>query len=237
MDLAKKKGGRVVATSGGDGQEIDDKRVIPVNEVPGEDPDLTLVRVRLHPVFHASTTMVNFDQSLNNHSLKSIAKELGQHEKNVKAGDMGRAESLLINQANTLDVIFNALAQRAGANVGKHQDTAERYLRMALKAQSQCRTSLETLAEIKAPRSATFIKQANIGQQQQINNGPTVNGASQSRAHETKSDDATKELISLEDKNATLDTRGTGAAGGTNSQLETVGAVKRAEKRGRKNAQ
>lgn len=236
MELAKKKDGRIVAKSGDEEETPDSKRALTVTEVPGEDHDLTLVRVRLHPVVHAATTMLNFDATLNNHTFTSLTTELGKHEKDVKAGSMGRAESILINQANTLDVIFNALAQRAGANVGKHPDTAERYLRMALKAQSQCRTTLETLAEIKAPRSVAFIKQQNIAEQQQVNNGPTVNGAGQSPSHEKKSEDATTKLIS-EDRNATLDTGGTGTAGGINPQLETVGAVDRPKNRGRKSAE
>jgi len=236
MELAKKKGGRIVAKSGDEGETPDSKRALTVTEVPGEDHDLTLVRVRLHPVVHAATTMLNFDATLNNHTFTSLATELGKHEKDVKAGSMGRAESILINQANTLDVIFNALAQRAGANVGKHQDTAERYLRMALKAQSQCRTTLETLAEIKAPRSVAFIKQQNIAEQQQVNNGPTVNGAGQSPAHEKKTEVPPNEL--LESQNGErMDGGAARAAIGTDPQLEAVGAVKRTEKRGRKNAQ
>jgi hypothetical protein len=237
MDIPKKKGGRVIATSGGDGQKIDEKRVVSIDEVPGEDPDLTLVRVRLHPVFNAASTMINFEQGLNDHSLKSITKELGQHEKDVKAGDMGRAESILINQANTLDVIFNALAKRAGSNVGKYQDTAERYLRMALKAQSQCRTTLETLAEIKAPRSVSFIKQQNIAEQQQINNGPTVNGAAgHARAHEKKTEVPPNELLELQ-HGERMDGGTTRAAIGTDSHLEAVDQKLRPKNRGRKNAQ
>lgn len=236
MKLAKKREGRVIATSGGSGQEVDEKRVVPVDEVPGEDPDLTLVRVRLHPVVHAATTMLNFDKALNDHNFKSIATELGKHEKDVKAGSMGRAESILINQANTLDVIFNTLAQRAGASVGSHIDAAERYLRMALKAQSQCRTTLETLAEIKAPRSIAFIKQQNIAEQQQVNNGPTVNGAGQSPSHEKKTEVPPNELLESH-HGERMDSGTASAAIGTDSQLETVAASVRPKNRGRKNAQ
>jgi hypothetical protein len=121
---------------------------------------------------------------------------------------------MLLTQAHTLDVIFNALAQRAGANIGTRKDAAETYLRMALKAQSQCRTTLEALAEIKAPKSATFIKQANIAGQQQVNNG-TANAA-----HE-KNITPSNELLS-ESTHATLDTRGASTPVGIESD---VGAV------------
>lgn len=46
------------------------------------------------------------------------------------------------------------------------------YLGLALKAQAQCRATLEALAEIKNPRPMAFVKQANIsGGPQQVNNG------------------------------------------------------------------
>ena len=46
------------------------------------------------------------------------------------------------------------------------------YKRQALKAQAQCRATLEALAEIKNPRPVAFVKQANIsGGHQQVNNG------------------------------------------------------------------
>ncbi len=50
-------------------------------------------------------------------------------------------------------------------------NAAELYLRLALKAQGQCRATLETLAVIKNPTALTFVKQANIAHgPQQVNN-------------------------------------------------------------------
>jgi hypothetical protein len=61
------------------------------------------------------------------------------------------------------------LARRATKQ--EYMKNWEGYLRMALKAQNQCRMTLETLATIKNP--PVFTKQANInnGGQQQVNNG------------------------------------------------------------------
>jgi len=235
--IDKSKKGRA-ASSPADSQDADDKNVVTVPEVPGEDHDQTIARARLHPVVRASTTMRHFDSELAKNSAFSIAKELGRHVENVKAGDMSRAESILISQANTLDVIFNMLAARAGMNVGQYPDAADRYLRMALKAQSQCRTTLEALAEIKAPRSVAFIKQANIAEQQQVNNGPTVNGASHppASAHGTNSGNSSNELLEA-NHGERLDGGAAGAAGRTDSHLEAVGTVDRSKKRGRKSAQ
>ena len=90
----------------------------------------------------------------------------------VLEGDIRSVESMLYGQAMTLQTIFTNLAQRAALNAGEYLNATDTYLRLALKAQAQCRTTLETLAEIKNPRSVAFVKQANIsGGHQQVNNG------------------------------------------------------------------
>lgn len=89
----------------------------------------------------------------------------------VQAGDLSEVETTLTAQAIALDSIFNELARRAALNMGEHLPATEIYLRHALKAQAQCRCTLETLAEIKNPRSVAFVKQANIASgPQQVNN-------------------------------------------------------------------
>ncbi len=101
------------------------------------------------------------------------------------AGDLKHAEALLTAQAVTLDAIFNEMARRAALNMGKYMDATERYMRLALKAQSQCRTTLETLAAIKNP-PVVFAKQANIAHgPQQVNNGSAAHSAisTRDRAH------------------------------------------------------
>lgn len=92
----------------------------------------------------------------------------------MQRGDMSEVEASLYGQASALGAIFQGLAQRSAANMGENIETADRYMRLALKAQSQCRATLETLAEIKNPRSVAFVRQANIAAgHQQINNADT----------------------------------------------------------------
>ena len=75
-------------------------------------------------------------------------------------------------QAVALNAMFTQLAHRAQINLGQYLDASERYLRLALKAQGQCRATLETLAVIKNPPTV-FARQANIAHgPQQVNNGP-----------------------------------------------------------------
>lgn len=107
---------------------------------------------------------------LSDEDVGSLATKLGEGVKEVWAGDMKRAEAMLIGQAHALQAIFTSLARRAAAQ--DYLKQWEAYMRMALKAQGQCRATLETLAAIKNP-PVVFARQANInnGGQQQVNNG------------------------------------------------------------------
>lgn len=88
----------------------------------------------------------------------------------VQGGDLSDVEATLTAQAVALDAIFNALAKRAAQNMGQYMGACETYMRLALKAQAQCRATLETLAEVKSPKAATFVRQQNVAYQQQVNN-------------------------------------------------------------------
>ena len=87
----------------------------------------------------------------------------------INKGDMKSAEGLLTAQAYTLDAIFHRLAMRS-----MHVESLQQYeldLKLALRAQNQCRATLETLSTIKNPPNVAFVRQANIANNQQINNG------------------------------------------------------------------
>lgn len=102
--------------------------------------------------------------------LTAYMAELRMQVNAVQHGDMKGVESMLVTQANTLDMIFNHLARKAAYSEYLNQFQA--HLALALKAQAQCRTTLEALAEIKNPRPVAFVKQANIANgPQQVNNG------------------------------------------------------------------
>ena len=125
---------------------------------------------------------------------------------------MTRPESMLLSQAHTLDALFNSLVMK-GLNQS-HMPHYDSFLRLAYKAQAQCRSTLQTLSDIKNP-SVVCAKQANITHgNQQINNG--VPGP---RTQENKNN--SNELLT-EIPNATLDTRRTGETVPVNSELEAV---------------
>ena len=99
----------------------------------------------------------------------------------VKSGNLGQAEEMLLAQAMALEVMFTKFARVAAANMYTSVGATDTYMRLALKAQGQCRAALETLSEMKNPRPV-FVRQANYANgSQQINNGDgpqqIVNGA------------------------------------------------------------
>jgi hypothetical protein len=199
----------------------------------GQTKEHQLAKLGLSPCFANAHTATLFIQG-------SAGKlDIGEafdvmEAKAVKTGegDLSELEATLTAQAVTLNTVFNELARRAAFNMGQHIDATEKYMRLALKAQGQCRATVETLAEIKFPRSATFIKQANIAQQQQVNNGQTGIESSTHAGAPEKTINPTNELIS-EQANATLDTAGAGTASSLDSKLEAVETVNRAKVRGR----
>lgn len=164
------------------------------------------------------------------HDVNALATELGKQVEAVNSGDLRRAEGLLIAQAHTLDNIFANLARRATNQ--QYLPQWEAYMRMAMKAQNQCRMTLETLASIKNP-PVVFARQANInnGGQQQVNNGSAVPTPGQpTHAPET----AIEPSKLLEAPNGERMDFGTkGKAGRAHPRLATVGAIKRTKDRGR----
>lgn len=98
----------------------------------------------------------------------ALLDALREQTQAVHHGDMKAAEAMLMNQATALQSLFVKLTETGlQASLLRQQETA---LRLALKAQSQCRATLETLANIKNP-PVVYAKQANVTTgPQQINN-------------------------------------------------------------------
>ena len=73
----------------------------------------------------------------------------------AEGGDLSMASRMLAAQAITLDSMFTEFARRAALNMGQYLEAAERYGRLAMKAQSNCRATLEALAKLHQPREQT----------------------------------------------------------------------------------
>ena len=157
----------------------------------------------------------------------ALIDALRAQTKAVQKGDLRAAEAMLMNQATALQSLFVKLTETGlQANLLRQQETA---LRLALKAQSQCRATLATLANIKNP-PGVYARQANVTTgPQQINNGSqtTPTGMREKVFEENK----LKELDHEQEQ--WLDTGTKGAAGGTHQGAKAMATVHRAEKRNR----
>ena len=144
----------------------------------------------------------------------------------IKAVDTSDIEAMLFNQSLTLQAMFTTLSRRAAVNMGAHINAVDTYLRLALKAQSQCRTTLEALAEIKNPRGATFVRQANIAHTQQVNNGAPATANDTRAPARDISGNQQNELLT--DGRAThvnpMDTRSATATSASHSSVEAMAA-------------
>jgi hypothetical protein len=156
------------------------------------------------------------------HNVNALADELRRQLELVNGGDLSRAEGMLIAQAHTLDSIFAHLARRA--TVKQFLPQWEAYMRMAMKAQNQCRMTLETLATIKNP-PVVYARQANInnGGQQQVNNG-CVPAAEPVHASAANAPAAPTELLEVTDGQR-LDAGAAGSTVGGDPQLAPVGKL------------
>lgn len=168
---------------------------------------------------NASETKSGFGEHID---VPTLLEQLRDQAATANRGDLSQAEAMLMNQATALQSLFARLAERGmGCD---HAPAFEANMRMALRAQSQCRASLETLAAIKNP-PIVYARQANVTTgPQQINNGMAA--PSQAREIENEQTQLTggsHELLP--------DTRASGEASRTNPPLEALGEIDRAEVR------
>lgn len=164
-------------------------------------------------------------------SLTDMVASLKESGNAVNDGDLKGAEQMLNAQAVSLNSIFAELARRCALNLGEHLDATERYMRLALKAQGQCRATLETLAAIKNP-PVVFARQANISNgPQQVNNGVSTDSRSSTRAPAQAcgeiANPANELLEGPRNGSTALDFGAAGAAAGSNQVLAAVGEVHR----------
>ncbi len=117
-------------------------------------------------VINASETKSGIGEQID---VPTLIDQLREQAVAVNRGELAHAEAMLMNQATALQSLFARLAERGMGCDGIQ--AFEANMRMALRAQSQCRATLETLAAIKNP-PIVYAQQANVTTgPQQINNG------------------------------------------------------------------
>ena len=157
-------------------------------------------------------------------SIADVANVLRDKITNIQDGDMKPIEAMLIGQAQALQTMFVSLGRQAASKTSLPQYTA--FMNLALKAQAQSRATIQALTELKYPKQATFVKQANIANgNQQVNNGQVTDKAhtthAPARTHARAIENQPNELLS-EMNHATLDTSGTATTSSANKAMATV---------------
>jgi len=196
-----------------------------VHTKPDEDYDLATARLAIRPTVQAAVTLREYDKNYGDLKLNHLISALVEQTKKSNDGDMGRAEAMLTAQAHTLDAIFNTLARRA--NNAEYLNQFEQYLKLGLRAQSQCRATWEAVSAIKNPPVMGYVKQANIAHTQQVNNA-VPDDTSRTREKENSQN----ELMEQKDGER-LDAGATGTTSKADSAMATVGKIDGAEDKGR----
>lgn len=167
-------------------------------------------------------TAMRYAKELGDISLTELFTSISEDGKAINAGDFSSLERMLTGQAVALNAMFAELARRSALNMGEHIGAMETYLKLALKAQSQARATVEALAAIKNP-PVVFAKQANInnGGSQQVNNG-----AGKTAPRTEKKESHSHELLEASNGER-MDFGAQSQASGIDPNVETVAAVHR----------
>ena len=161
-----------------DDSEIDSEREntiapqLKVDLKQGVAVEAAKARVALTSEYRAADSIWVLNQitAFKEADLSELAKRLESQIQKLRDGDLGQAESILASQAFTLESLFHNLLRRSALNVRNEFNVVEKLIKLALKAQSQCRTTLDSLVSMKRP-PAELIKQTNIAHgHQQVNN-------------------------------------------------------------------
>ena len=143
-------------------------------------------RMALMPSVNSATVISAYQGNVmgKDTDINAMIEDLRETSKEVRGGDLHIMEAMLINQATALQTIFTSLARRAASQEQlKHYEV---FLGLALKAQAQSRATISALVDLKYPKQATFVKQANIAHgPQQVNNNSAPAGTV-SHAEENK---------------------------------------------------
>ncbi len=134
-------------------------------------------------------------------------------------------EAILAAQVVTLNTMFTDLAYQASKM--DIVDQIDRWTRLAFKAQSQCRATVETLATIKNP-ATVFARQANIAHgPQQVNNTAVLSSSGRDVPRARAGNQKIEQNELLEAHGERLDGKATGTSGSGDPPMASMGALDR----------
>lgn len=177
---------------------------VTVEAQKGETEAQTMARVVTGPYWrHGLVAKGIVDKSvgklLGEPQLDDFGRAIKDKAELVSGGDLKLASDMLVAQAHSLDAIFAEFARRAALNMGDYLGATETYGRIALKAQANCRATLEALMKLHQPREQT-VKHVHVNQGGQavvadhFHTGVGENGRNVKQSHAT---DATDKCVAL----------------------------------------
>ena len=147
------------------------QRPLQIQRQRGESESDALARTTLNPHVQAGVSLSLLAQGpFPGIGLNELIEALEGSSGAIKRGDLDRLEETLVGHAAVLDAIFSQLVGLAITNLGHNVNTVEIFMKLALRAQNQCRATIESLVAMKQP-PAEVIRQTNIAHgHQQVNN-------------------------------------------------------------------
>ena len=137
---------------------------------PTDDERVQAGRNATDPAFAAGSVICSTKcEKLDAIDVAEIFSQLKAQAAAIQSGDLSLFDAMLVNQAVALQSLFADLATKASAGT-KTPETRDMQLKLALRAQNQSRSTIQTLLESRNPR--VFINhQANVSNgPQQVNN-------------------------------------------------------------------
>lgn len=135
-----------------------------VQAVAGKSEKRNLADVSLDPAANAMVAARMYNKfSFGEQDTTALFQSL--HDTGIEAasGDLTHQKSMLAVQADVLNTVFAELSRRAAMNMGEYLGATETYLRLALKAQSQCRSTIEALDRLCNDRTQT-VRHVHVNQ-------------------------------------------------------------------------
>lgn len=122
------------------------KTQINVPAQAGKSEARQLAEVALNPAAQSLSPVQQFTKSaFGERDVSSLFGALDDQIAKMKSGDLSDARAMLAGQAIALNAIFSEIARRAGCNMGEYLQATQLYMNLALKAQAQCRATIEAL--------------------------------------------------------------------------------------------
>jgi hypothetical protein len=168
---------------------------VTVDAEKDETEQQTMSRVLVGPYWrHGFVAKAIVDKSAGkipgNPQFDDYGKAIKAKAEQAAKGDLVLVSDMLVAQAHSLDALFTELARRATLNMGEYVGATESYGRLALKAQANCRATLEALMKLHQPREQ-IVKHVHVNEGGQavvadhFHAGGAENGENVKQSHAT----------------------------------------------------